>query len=64
MLLYIVRHGETEENALGVLQGRTPGKLNSTCVEQARMTGTGRSLMPAPGVPALRPPTYTAPRRA
>ena len=39
MLLYIVRHGETEENARGVLQGRTPGKLNSTGIEQARMTG-------------------------
>lgn len=39
MLLYIVRHGETEENARGVLQGRTPGKLNSTGIEQARLTG-------------------------
>ena len=39
MLLYIVRHGETEENARGVLQGRTPGKLNPTGIEQARLTG-------------------------
>ena len=39
MLLYIVRHGETEENARGVLQGRTPGELNSTGIEQARLTG-------------------------
>ena len=39
MLLYLVRHGETEENAEGLLQGKSGGKLNSIGIEQARLTG-------------------------
>jgi len=39
MHLYIARHGETEENARGILQGRTPGNLNETGIEQARLLG-------------------------
>lgn len=39
MLLYIVRHGETEQNAKGLLQGKSGGILNKKGVEQARLTG-------------------------
>lgn len=39
MLLYIVRHGETDQNAEGLLQGKSDGKLNSKGAEQARLTG-------------------------
>ena len=39
MLLYLVRHGETEENAEGLLQGKSGGRLNSRGIEQARLTG-------------------------
>ena len=38
-MLYLVRHGETEENAEGLLQGKSGGKLNSIGIEQARLTG-------------------------
>lgn len=34
--LYIVRHGETEENAAGILQGHLPGHLNEEGKRQAR----------------------------
>ena len=33
--LYLVRHGETEENAAHILQGQTPGHLSSLGREQA-----------------------------
>lgn len=33
--LYLVRHGETEENAAGVFQGQTPGHLSQLGKEQA-----------------------------
>lgn len=33
--IYMVRHGETEENALGVFQGQTPGHLSQLGKEQA-----------------------------
>ncbi len=39
MLLYIVRHGETEQNAEGLLQGKSVGILNDKGIEQARLTG-------------------------
>ena len=39
MLLYIVRHGETEQNAEGLLQGKSGGNLNNKGIEQARLTG-------------------------
>lgn len=38
MLLYIVRHGETEQNAEGLLQGKSGGNLNKKGIEQARLT--------------------------
>lgn len=33
--LYLVRHGETEENARGVFQGQTPGHLSAKGKEEA-----------------------------
>lgn len=33
--LYLVRHGETFDNAAQILQGRVPGELNSTGISQA-----------------------------
>ncbi|MCH8013943.1 MAG: histidine phosphatase family protein [Candidatus Dadabacteria bacterium] len=39
MNLILVRHGETEENAEGLLQGKSGGRLNSRGIEQARLTG-------------------------
>ena len=34
--LYIVRHGETEENVKGVFQGQTPGTLSAKGKQQAK----------------------------
>ena len=33
--IYLVRHGETEENARGVFQGQTPGTLSKLGIKQA-----------------------------
>ena len=33
--LYLVRHGETVDNAAQIMQGQTPGKLNETGIAQA-----------------------------
>ena len=33
--LYVVRHGETVDNAAQIMQGQTPGKLNATGIAQA-----------------------------
>jgi broad specificity phosphatase PhoE len=35
MRLFLVRHGETEENVKGIIQGHHPGKLTSLGIEQA-----------------------------
>lgn len=34
--LYLVRHGETIDNANRIMQGQTQGELNATGIEQAR----------------------------
>ncbi len=36
MKLIITRHGETEENIAGILQGHLPGKLSAGGIEQAK----------------------------
>jgi probable phosphoglycerate mutase len=36
MKLIITRHGETEENKLGIFQGHLPGKLSPLGIEQAK----------------------------
>lgn len=33
--LYLVRHGETVDNAAHIMQGQTPGELNGTGISQA-----------------------------
>lgn len=38
MILILTRHGETEENKLGIYQGHLPGKLTGLGLEQARKT--------------------------
>lgn len=35
MKLIITRHGETEENIAGIIQGHLPGRLSETGIEQA-----------------------------
>jgi broad specificity phosphatase PhoE len=35
MILIITRHGETEENVAGIIQGHLPGKLSSLGIKQA-----------------------------
>lgn len=35
-ILYLVRHGETEDNVARIMQGQTQGKLTARGVEQAR----------------------------
>lgn len=41
MLIYIIRHGETDMNVKGVLQGWTDRPLNESGVALARITGEG-----------------------
>jgi broad specificity phosphatase PhoE len=36
MKLIITRHGETEENKAGIMQGHLPGKLSATGIKQAK----------------------------
>lgn len=36
MRLILTRHGETEENATGIMQGHLPGKLSKEGIEQAK----------------------------
>jgi len=36
MKLIITRHGETEENIAGIMQGHLPGKLSDTGISQAK----------------------------
>ena len=33
--LYLVRHGETMDNAAQIMQGQTPGRLNDVGIQQA-----------------------------
>ena len=36
MKVILVRHGETEENKKGIMQGHIPGKLSKLGIEQAK----------------------------
>lgn len=36
-ILYLVRHGETEDNARQIMQGQTQGNLNATGIQQAEL---------------------------
>jgi len=46
MRLILVRHGETEENKKGILQGRTPGILSSQGKEQAKKVAQRLKWLP------------------
>ena len=35
-LLYLVRHGETVDNANHIMQGQTPGELNTNGVDRQK----------------------------
>lgn len=39
MKLLLIRHGETTDNALNILQGHRPGKLSSKGIQQAHRRG-------------------------
>ncbi len=39
MKLFITRHGETQENKAGILQGHMPGRLSAEGIEQAKALG-------------------------
>lgn len=39
LTIYLVRHGETQENRNNILQGQTPGHLTDLGREQARLLG-------------------------
>lgn len=39
MRVYIVRHGETQENRDGIIQGQQDTELNANGMEQAQMVG-------------------------
>ena len=39
MRIILVRHGETDENAAGIIQGHLPGTLSVRGREQARLLG-------------------------
>ncbi|KAH9952087.1 phosphoglycerate mutase-like protein [Amylocystis lapponica] len=44
--IYIVRHGETDENRQGIMQGQLDTKLNAAGVEQARLTAVALEKVP------------------
>lgn len=37
--IYVVRHGETDENKQGVMQGHLDTRLNDTGIKQAHLAG-------------------------
>lgn len=46
MRLYIVRHGETEENRLRICQGQTHGTLTAEGIEEANLIGRRLAHIP------------------
>ncbi|KAH9843173.1 phosphoglycerate mutase-like protein [Rhodofomes roseus] len=44
--IYIVRHGETDENRLGIMQGQLDTKLNAAGIEQARLAAGALETVP------------------
>lgn len=44
--IYIVRHGETDANRMGVLQGQMDTQLNETGIAQAKMTAEALEKVP------------------
>ncbi|KZT09615.1 phosphoglycerate mutase-like protein [Laetiporus sulphureus 93-53] len=44
--VYIVRHGETDENRLGIMQGQVDTKLNAAGIEQAQLAASALEVVP------------------
>jgi bisphosphoglycerate-dependent phosphoglycerate mutase len=44
--IYIVRHGETEENRQGIIQGHLDSKLNATGLEQSEAVAKALQSIP------------------
>ncbi|KAF5380912.1 hypothetical protein D9615_004161 [Tricholomella constricta] len=44
--VYLVRHGETDENRNGIIQGQLDTSLNSVGMEQARLVGEALKSIP------------------
>lgn len=44
--IYIVRHGQTEENRLGIIQGQLDTALNIVGLEQAKQVGAALQHVP------------------
>ena len=44
--VYIVRHGETEENRNSIIQGHLDTQLNADGIEQARRVGKALQAVP------------------
>ena len=50
--IYLVRHGETVDNARQIMQGQTQGELNETGCEQARQVAERLADEPSDAVAA------------
>mgnify|MGYP002673943465 CR=1 FL=1 len=48
--LYLVRHGETMDNAAQIMQGQTPGRLNDVGIQQAEEV----AVMPSDKCPVFK----------
>ena len=44
--IYIVRHGETNENRQGIMQGQLDTKLNAAGIEQAQLAANALERVP------------------
>ena len=44
--IYIVRHGETNENRQGIMQGQLNTKLNAAGIEQAQLAANALERVP------------------
>ena len=62
MKLYLIRHGQTDWNLEGKIQGRTDIPLNKTGLEQAAMLANGMQHRPATRI--FSSPLKSAPQTA
>jgi len=44
--IYLIRHGETDENRQGIMQGQLDTQLNPAGVEQAQLTANALEAVP------------------
>lgn len=45
-IVYLVRHGETDENRLGIMQGQMDTALNAAGLEQATLAASALENVP------------------